>query len=93
MSVTIAGRTVKVGDPLYHTSFQAWGTVKGFDGDVAKLEIIGANGRSRTLYVQTGGIVNGKTVVKWHKPLELNLPYQDITKIQRVLDAIVSEFA
>lgn len=91
MSITIAGRAVKVGDPLYHTGFQAWGTVDRFDGGSAVLSITGANGRPRKLYVQQGGMVNGVRVIYWHEPLVFDRPYADVTKYQRLLDALVAE--
>lgn len=91
MSITIAGRLVKQGDPLYHTAFQAWGTVVGFDGGSAKLQLAGANGQTRILYVQQGGRVNGVRTVYWHEPLQLDLPQQDVTKYQRLLDNLVAE--
>lgn len=91
MSITITGRTVVIGDPLYHTGFKAWGVVTGYDGNSAKLDIIGANGLPRTLYVQQGGMVGGNRVVYWHEPLRFEVPFQSVTKYQRLLDAIVAE--
>lgn len=91
MTITIAGRRVKQNDALYHTGFQAWGVVVGFDGGSAKVQIAGANGQSRILYVQQGGMVNGVRVVYWHEPLQLDLPRQDILKYQRLVDWLVSE--
>jgi hypothetical protein len=92
MSITIAGRHVLLDDPLYHTGFQAWGLVTGFDGGSAKLEINGANGQARTLYVQQGGRINGVRVIYWHEPIRLDLAFQNVTKYQRLLDNIVAEF-
>jgi hypothetical protein len=92
MSITVAGRQVLLDDPLYHTGFKAWGVVIGFDGGSAKLEINGANGQQRVLYVQQGGLVNGVRVIYWHEPLRLDLPFQNITKYQRLMDNIVAEF-
>lgn len=92
MSVVIAGRTVRKDDTLYHTGFKCWGKVIGFDGGSAKISICGANGRERILHVQTGGKVNGKRCMYWHEPLKLDAPYQNIQKLQRVVDALVMEF-
>lgn len=91
--IVIAGRTVQLNDPLYHTGFRAWGTVIGFESGSAKLNIVGANGLPRVLYVQNGGLVNNVRVVYWHQPLTLDLPVQNITKYQAVLDALVTEFS
>lgn len=90
--IVIAGRTVLLNDVLYHTGFRAWGTVIGFDTGSAKLNIVGANGQARVIYVQTGGLVNGVRAVYWHEPLVLDLPFQNITKYQTVLNAVVAEF-
>lgn len=91
MSITITGRHVLIGDPLYHTGFKAWGTVSGYDGNSAKLDIIGANGQPRTLFVQQGGLVGGVRVIYWHEPLVFEVPFQSVSKYQRLLDAIVAE--
>jgi hypothetical protein len=88
----IAGRHVLLDDPLYHTGFKAWGVVEGFDGGSAKLRLTGANGQTRIIFVQQGGFVNGVRVVFWHEPLRLDLPFQNITKYQRLMDNIVAEF-
>ena len=92
MSIVVTGRTVKVDDKLYHTGFRAWGTVIGFDTGSAKLSLIGANGQPRILYMQTGGIVNGSRVMYWHEPLALDLPISNVSKYQRLPNAILSEF-
>lgn len=92
MSVVIAGRVVQQDDPLYHTGFQAWGTVVGFDGmSVALLRITGAGG-TRILRVLSGGTINGVRTVFWHQPLVLDLPVQDIGQYQRMVNALVTEF-
>lgn len=92
MSISIAGRIVTVGDPLYNTAMRAWGTVSGYDGLSAVLTITGNDGASRTLYVQQGGYVNNLRVIYWHEPLVLDLPFQNITKYQQVLNSLVTEF-
>jgi hypothetical protein len=90
--IVIAGRTVALNDVLYDTKFKAWGTVVGFDVGAAKLSIVGGNGVPRIIYVQAGGLVNGTRTVYWHEPLVLDLPVQNITKYQNVLNAIIAEF-
>jgi len=92
MSVIIRGRTVKVNDPLYHIGFRTWGIVEGFDVGSAKLRIQGSNNQSRIVYVQNGGLVNGNRVIYWHEPLVLDVPYQNVSKYQAILDAVVGEF-
>lgn len=89
--ITIAGRQVVIGDSLYNTALQAWGVVTRFDSGSVVLQITGANGRPRNLYVQQGGFVNGVRVIYWHEPLVLDRPYQNVGKYQRLLDAIVEE--
>lgn len=87
----IAGRTVKQGDTLYHTGIQSWVTVVGFDTSGAALARF-SNGQSeRTFLVTGGGFINGKRVLYWHEPLVLDLPTHNISKIQRLLNAIVAE--
>jgi len=92
MSIVITGRTVKVNDALYHVGFRTWGTVEGFDVGAAKLRISGQNNQSRLIYVQNNGIVNGNRVIYWHEPLVLDVPYQNVSKYQAILDAVVGEF-
>lgn len=89
--ITIAGRQVQIGDSLYNTALQAWGVVTRYDSLSAVVRLTGANGRPRDLYVQQGGMVGGVRVFYWHEPLELDRPYQDVQKYQRLLDAIVGE--
>lgn len=91
MSISIAGRTVMIGDPLYHTGLRSWGTVIGYDGGSAKVEI-STGGQPRTVYVQQGGRVNNVRVMYWHEPIIFDMPFQNIDKYQRLLDAITVEF-
>lgn len=89
-NVAIAGRLVKQGDALYHTGLKSWGQVTGFDIGSAKLRI--ANGDSeRIIYVTDGGMVNGIRQVYWHEPLQLDLPFQNIGKFQRIIEALIRE--
>lgn len=92
MSISIAGRAVKVGDSLYHSGFRTWGIVQRFDTNAAVLRITGANGDTRDLFVVEGGIVGSVRQVYWHEPLQLDRPYQNIQKFQRILDNIVEEW-
>lgn len=89
--ITIAGRQVNIGDSLYNTALQAWGVVQEYDGLSAVVRLTGANGRPRDLRVQQGGLVGNVRLFYWHEPLELDRPYQDVQKYQRLLDAIVGE--
>lgn len=90
--MNIAGRVVNMNDTLYHTAFQAWGTVIGFEGPSAKLRIIGANARERVLLVQEGGLVNGVHAVYWHQTVRLNLPTSNIDDIQALVDLAVARW-
>lgn len=89
MSISIAGRSVKVGDTLYHVGYRTWGTVNRYDTGAAVLRIVGANGDTRDIYVTEGGIVGNARQVYWHELLDLDLPYQNIQKFQQVLDKLV----
>ncbi len=91
MSVSIAGRTVKLRDTLYHTGFRAWGEVVGFDTGSAKLKLTNGD-RERVIYVHNGGTVNGVRAVYWHAPLQLDLPVNNIEKFQRMVNALAQEF-
>lgn len=91
--ITIAGRTVKVGDTLYHNGFQAWGTIKRVGEGTAEYHLEGrSHGNVRKLYITQGGNINGKRVIYWHKPLTLDLPTADTTKIQGFVDLLVSTY-
>ena len=90
--MNIAGRVVNMNDTLYHTAFQAWGTVIGFEGPSAKLCIIGANARERVLLVQAGGLVNGVRAVYWHAPVRLDLPKANIDDIQALVNLVVTRY-
>lgn len=94
MSIIIAGREVENGNALYHTGYQAWGVVKGFDPTgPARLELNAGGGHKITLFVTNGGLINGKRLVFWHVPLTLDLPFADVTKFQALIDTAVEHFA
>lgn len=94
MSIIVANRAVNIGDALYHTGYQAWGVVKGFDPTgPALLEINAGGGHKMTLFVTSGGQINGKRLVFWHVPLTLDLPYADVAKYQALIDTAVEHFA
>lgn len=91
MRAEIAGREVKTGDQLYSISLQMWGRVVGTDmAGTAQVEFIGA-GKGNVKYVTmtSGGFVNGRRVLYWHKPLSLDLPQADVSAYQQVVDTIV----
>lgn len=89
MAIVIAGRIVKLNDPLYHVGWRTWGTVVGFDTNTAKLRLVGAGGSERTVPVSNNGMVAGTRQVYWHVPLQLDLPVQDVTKAQALIDFAV----
>lgn len=92
--IIIAGRQVQVADALYHTGYGAWGIVKGFDpSGPAMVEFNAGGGHKRTLFVTTGGFINGVRLVYWHQPLSLDLPVSDVTSFQALLDTAVERFA
>lgn len=91
--ITIAGRTVKVGDTLYHTGFQAWGTVRRIDEGAVEYHIEGkSHGNVRKLYITQGGYINGKRVAYWHEPLELDIPKADISQVQFIVDVLLTRY-
>lgn len=93
MSIVIAGRQVEVGDALYHTGFKSWGVVKGFDSTgPALLELNAGNGHKAVLFVRNGGMIGNVRAVYWHAPLELDVPYANISKFQALLDTALEHF-
>lgn len=89
--MNIAGRTLKVGDTVYHRALDTWGVIIRFDRTgSAEFEIKGPKG-NRVLMVQDGGIVNGRRQIFWHEPLFLDLPRRNISAIQRVVNAVADE--
>lgn len=92
MAVKIAGREVKKGDLLYHSRAQVWGQVVGFDPTgPAILKIKIGLHQDRELFVQNGGKVNGIRVMYWHEPISLDLPTNDVTKLQHLVDVLAFE--
>lgn len=87
----IANRLVKIGDTLYHKSLGVWGTVSRFDRTGSAVFEIKDGMRRRELIVQDGGLIFGKRQLYWHSPVVLDLPKQDISAIQRIVDAVASE--
>ncbi len=91
--IKIAGRVVQLGDRLYHNGFQIWGTVSNYDDGSIELTIQGrTKGNYRKLLVTTGGLVNGKREVYWHEPIVLDLPFENISKIQRTVDHVLTHY-
>ena len=92
MKATIAGRTVQQGDHLYNTALQLWGEVLQSEDSGASFVVefrgIG-NGNTRTYTATDGGFINGKRVLYWHKPIELDLPFADISALQRLVDLVL----
>lgn len=91
MAIVIAGRVVKQGDTLYHVGWRTWGTVIGFDTNTARLRLVGAGGSERIVPVSDGGMVAGTRQVYWHTPLVLDLPVQNVTKAQALVDFAVQQ--
>ena len=92
--IRIAGRPVKIGDELYHTGKNRWGRIVRFDVNSAVLRIT-ADGGDELNYIERfvteGGVDSGKKVVYWHEPINLDLPYRDLTKVKRMLDFLMAE--
>lgn len=91
MTILIAGRAVKKDDKLYHRGFEAWGRVNRYDPSGSAEFIIKGHGGERKMLVQNGGMVNGRRLVYWHEPVLIDLPYSDISSVQRVVDVLAAE--
>lgn len=91
MSILIADRPVRVGDKLYHVGFESWGTVTRYDpSGSAELSMKGRGGIRKVL-VQNNGIVTGRRMVYWHEPLRIDMPFQNVSSMQRVIDVLAKE--
>lgn len=91
MTILIAGRPVKKDDKLYHRSFEAWGRVSRYDPSGSAEFIIKGNGGERKMLIQNGGIVNGRRLIYWHEPIHIDLPYANVSAVQRVVDVLAHE--
>lgn len=89
MKVTIAGREVKEGDNLYHTGFRSFGVVTRVQNRNVEVQFHNKLGRSFKLYIEQDGIIGREKLVYWHKPLDLDVPLEDVTGVQAVVDAVV----
>lgn len=91
MIAKIAGREVKVGDQLYNSALQMWGRVTGVDfSGTVQIEFVGAGkGNIKNVTMTDGGYVNGRRVMYWHKPIDLDLPQSDVSAYQQIVDTLV----
>ena len=89
--ISIAGRIVPVGTPLYNTTMRAWGIVHSYDGPVAILRFSLPNDRHRDVRITEGGFSQGVRVAYWHVPLVLDLPTNSVVRYQHVIDTLVQE--
>lgn len=84
--ISIAGRTVKVGDMLHHRGFNAWAKATRYDPSGSlEVQIQNAMG-NRKILVTDGGNVNGARQMYWHEPLTLDLPRSDVSAYQNLVD-------
>lgn len=92
MEIKIAGRRVCIGDRLYHKGWDTYGTVVNYDpSGAAWLSIVSSTGQRRTMAVTDGGKVAGVKMCYWHKGIDLDLPIEDISSIQSIVDLFVAE--
>lgn len=91
MTILIAGRPVKKGDRLYHRILESWGTVTGYDPSGSAQLTIRGKGGIRKMLVRQGGMVNNRRAVQWHPDIKLDMPFADISAVQRVVDVLASE--
>ena len=80
---TIAGKSTKVGDELFHLGLRLWARVT----EPGIVTIKGINDQTVKYTFTTGGLINGKKQLAWHMPLEFDVPSRDITKYQAILIA------
>jgi hypothetical protein len=85
--ITIAGKNTTVGDELWHVGLRLWAQVTA----TGIVTINGVNDQKVKYSFTTGGVINGKKQLYWHSPLILDLPVRDISKYQRIMDALVKE--
>lgn len=89
----IAGRQLNMNDQLYNTTLQLWGHIVDVTEEgTATIEFNGVGTSNYRRYTVTdGGFVNGKRVLYWHKPLDLDKPYADISQFQRLIDTVIKD--
>jgi hypothetical protein len=85
---TIAGKSTKVGDELWHRGLNLWAKVTA----PGIITINGVNGQVAKYTFTTGGLINGKPQLAWHQPLVFDVPSRDITRYQALLDAAYTQF-
>lgn len=93
MAVRIAGRAVRPGDRLYHKGYETWGYVTRYDPSGSAEFVIRGTRGERKLLIQQNGVINGRRMVYWHQPIELDLPYANVQSIQTVVDTVALELA
>lgn len=91
MPIIIAGRAVKIGDELYHIGFESWGRVTRYDPSGSAEFVIKGRGGERKMLVQQGGRVNTRRLLYWHEPILLDLPFQNVSAIRRIMTIMASE--
>ena len=92
MEIKIAGRSVPIGARLYHMGWDTFGTVTGYDpSGSAELSIVSSTGARRRMFVTEGGYINGVKQVYWHDKIELYLPIEDVSTLQKVVDLFSGE--
>jgi hypothetical protein len=79
---TIAGKSTKVGDELYHVGLRLWARVT----ESGIVTINGINDQKVKYTFTAGGFINGKRQLYWHMPIVFDAPVRDISKYQTMLD-------
>ncbi|MCM1516236.1 MAG: hypothetical protein NC080_07500 [Paraprevotella sp.] len=92
MEIKIAGRSVPIGARLYHKGWDTFGTIIGYDpSGSAEMSIVSNSGQRRRMFVTEGGKVAGVKMCYWHKTIDLDLPMDDVSSIQAVVDLFTKE--
>lgn len=83
MTIRVAGVPISLGDRLFSRRAAAWGTIVQILDSAAVLSITKGE-TTRTYTVTEGGLVAGSRDVYWHAPLELDLPKNELHKLQKI---------
>lgn len=90
--IQIAGRRVAIGDRLYHKGLGVWCRAMRHDPS-GSLEVQVQNALGgRVFLITNGGMHNGQRQMYWHEPLNLDMPFDDVSKYQELLDVLAERF-
>lgn len=83
MAIRVANYPLALGDRLYSRRAAAWGTIVQILDNAAVMSV--TKGETTRLYTLTeGGLVAGSRDVYWHAPIALDLPKDQMYKLQKI---------